>query len=79
MKLRTHSHCVWNTCSLQLLSALAYLHQSKGKHRDIQPINVYIDADGGARLAMAGVSKAVAEFVEANDAVIGGDKGEHGM
>lgn len=53
---------------LQICSVLAYLHQNKVVHRDVQPRNVYIDGDGNARLALGSVSKSVAEFVMANDA-----------
>jgi serine/threonine protein kinase len=56
--------------TLQLFTALAYLHQNKFTHRDINPHNVYIDGDGNARLALAAVSKRVAEFVEAHDASV---------
>lgn len=51
-----------------MCSALAYLHQNKVVHRDVQPRNVYIDGDGNARLALGSVSKSVAEFVMENDA-----------
>lgn len=50
-----------------MCNGLAFLHQNKVVHRDIQPVNVYIDGDGNARLALGGVSKPVAEFIESND------------
>lgn len=62
-----HRHLI---ALLQLFTALSYLHQNKVNHRDINPHNVYIDGDGNARLALAAVSKRVAEFVEAHDASV---------